>query len=94
MIWTKDITIKQFISILTAIVTKFHFTFETKLSGLQILFFVLPVLFMDFFESRQGDVNFILKWNPLVKGFVYFILLWLLVIFGKEGGERFVYFQF
>lgn len=60
----------------------------------KILFFVWPILLMQWAQLRSGDLMFILRQPTAVRWAVYLVTYYLLVLFGEFGGKQFIYFQF
>lgn len=61
---------------------------------ISIGFFIFVLLFIQIIQYWKNDLMAVLKLNISSKGIIYFILIYLLLIFGVEGGKEFIYFQF
>jgi len=53
-----------------------------------------PLVLMEVAESRARDAEVLLRWPLAVRASVYAFILTLVVIYGEDGGQPFVYFQF
>ena len=59
-----------------------------------VLYYIWPLLFMQFAQFKSKDLYIILKWPYMVRLSVYSLILFLLITSGAEGGAEFIYFQF
>ena len=59
-----------------------------------ILFFASPLLVMDYFEYKTNDHFFLQKQPLLLRSFCYALLTLFWIIYGRQGGNEFIYFQF
>jgi alginate O-acetyltransferase complex protein AlgI len=57
-------------------------------------FFVFPLLIMDAYHERVRDHIHFIQLPILLKSIVYFLMYYLLIVYGFEGGKEFIYFQF
>ncbi|MGL4594829.1 MAG: hypothetical protein ACRC2T_03470, partial [Thermoguttaceae bacterium] len=58
-------------------------------------FYGLCVLIIDLLCSVQkSEVPFTEKWNPILRGFGYACILFLIVFIGENDVQPFIYFQF
>jgi len=60
----------------------------------QILFFTFPILFVQFLQFKKNDLLAVLHLPLWARGIIYFIMYYLVAIYGVEGGKEFIYFQF
>jgi D-alanyl-lipoteichoic acid acyltransferase DltB (MBOAT superfamily) len=73
------------------------FSFSGGLSNLDIflpLEMVGLLLLIDLPQYIKSDHTVMLKWPPLIKGFVYTMLILLLFLWGGKASAPFIYFQF
>jgi D-alanyl-lipoteichoic acid acyltransferase DltB (MBOAT superfamily) len=74
------------------------FNFSTHYNSLeflrQILLFSLPMVLMQFLQFKKNDLLAVLQLPAWGRGVSYFIMYYLLVVYGVEGGKEFIYFQF
>jgi len=61
---------------------------------LGFLFFMLPLLLFELAEYHADNPFSVLRWQPVWQGMVYFFIYYCLMIYGIQGGQEFVYFQF
>jgi len=85
---------EQIIDLGTSVFLNFQFSMDILPMTGQILLYCLPLLFIDFYEYKRNNINFIFSLNPLLRSLIYFILLSLLLLGGAPGGKEFIYFQF
>jgi alginate O-acetyltransferase complex protein AlgI len=52
------------------------------------------LLVMQVFQFIKKDLVFIFKEHWLAQGLVYFMMIFLIFVFGAGGGKEFIYFQF
>lgn len=55
---------------------------------------LVPLLLIEFFQYRTNDETNILKWPIAIRGIVYFVLLYSIIIYGDFSAQRYYYFQF
>ena len=55
---------------------------------------VLPLIVMQFFQARSGDLEVVLTWPMAVRILIYLTLGFMFVLLGEDGGQPFIYFQF
>ncbi|PKK89677.1 MAG: membrane-bound O-acyltransferase family protein [Candidatus Wallbacteria bacterium HGW-Wallbacteria-1] len=61
---------------------------------IQLLFFTLPLLLVQYFQHKYNDLMIVTRFNPAFQTLFYVTYFHLLVFFGVSGGNRFIYFQF
>jgi D-alanyl-lipoteichoic acid acyltransferase DltB (MBOAT superfamily) len=61
---------------------------------LPFTFLVAPLLLMQAAEARSRNLEAVLRWPFAARVAVYFFVLTWIIVFGEEGGEPFIYFQF
>jgi len=74
----------------------FHFTVRSSsLACAQaVLFFALPMVLMQLLQSKKQDLLAVLQLPAAGRAIIYFVMYYLLVVYGVEGGKEFMYFQF
>jgi len=87
-------TVGQLFKMANVIITHFQWSTESVRISFQALFFIAPVLFIDIFERKYNDINFIFHWKTFHRTLVYTILILLLIGGGALRGREFIYFQF
>jgi len=55
---------------------------------------VAPLVLMEVAQSRARDPEVLLRWPLAVRASVYGMIMALIVVYGEDGGQPFVYFQF
>jgi D-alanyl-lipoteichoic acid acyltransferase DltB (MBOAT superfamily) len=60
----------------------------------EILLFSLPAVFMQIVQFKKNHLLAVLQLPVWGRGAAYFIMYYLLTVYGVEGGKEFVYFQF
>ena len=63
-------------------------TFKTIILTLWFL------LIIQYFQFSKRDLLIIFRQNWLLRGILYYIIVFLLVVFGAGGEKEFIYFQF
>jgi len=61
---------------------------------LSLTVFSAPLLLMQWWQSRSGDLLIPLRLPPLVLGLVEGLLIWSILIFWRKDSTPFIYFQF
>lgn len=84
----------QAADIFHAILTKCQWTPFAEKYLVDLAFLVCPLIIFEILEYRKNDPCFILRCHPALQGAVYFFLYYCLMVYGIQGGEQFVYFQF
>lgn len=86
--------IEHALLIFTTILTDTHWH-SIDYSALQQLFFYgLPLLLIQIVAEYKKDTEYVTKSNILFQSGVYFVLINIILIFGRLGGKQFIYFQF
>ena len=93
-IFFRSQSMDQSSELIHAVLTAFHWTTAVKHHLIRFVFYALPVIFFEIMEYRKDDPCFVLRWNPIAQGCTYFFIYYCLMIYGIQGGEQFVYFQF
>ncbi|MFH0732485.1 MAG: MBOAT family O-acyltransferase [Candidatus Omnitrophota bacterium] len=75
---------------------QFDFSLDADLknNASRIMFFICILLIVQLRQYYKNDLLVVLKDNSLFKGVFYFVIFYLLLMFGVEGGKEFIYFQF
>lgn len=55
---------------------------------------LIPLLAMEYFQYSTGDEEIIFKCPVIVRGLIYFLILFLIITYGDFGGKEYYYFQF
>ena len=55
---------------------------------------VMPLIGMQVLEARSGDHEAILRWPLAVRTGAYVLIFMGILMFGEDGGQPFIYFQF
>jgi len=94
-------SLEQAVAMAGALFGDLTFTTRAGLDALGVLFFVGPLLVMQAFQYRTGDLSCFLRWQPtrrvafvLACGFLMFYVVLLGREAGIGGGNEFIYFQF
>ncbi|MHC5109800.1 MAG: MBOAT family O-acyltransferase [Planctomycetota bacterium] len=61
---------------------------------LTLVALALPLMAMQIMQHRQRDLLILLKSPAPVRGFLYALMIYSMVIFGDVDGKPFIYFQF
>jgi len=79
----------------------FNFYLTSRFSLFQFLkttvnFFwaVWLIVVLEYVQFKKQDVCAVIRLPWVVQGIVYFLLIFLLITFGVNGGQEFIYFQF
>ena len=59
-----------------------------------LVLLILPLLIVEYFQYRSNDETIVLKWPILVRGVVYYLLLYSIIMYGDFSAQRYYYFQF
>lgn len=60
----------------------------------QILFYVWPLVLVEYFQHRTGDTAAPMKWPTMIRWFFYVWVVALSALWGDFEGRQFIYFQF
>ena len=55
---------------------------------------VTPLILMQVFEARSGDHEPVLRWPLPLRTGAYALIFMTILLFGEDGGQPFIYFQF
>jgi len=58
------------------------------------LFYVSPLVIVQFLQNKHQDHFFEIKYNPVYKGCIYGLFFVSIILLGAEDGKQFIYFQF
>lgn len=61
---------------------------------LRIVIFAWLLILIEIFQFIKKDLMIIFRWHPLVRYFVYMVMLLLIFVYGDFGEKEFIYFQF
>ncbi len=56
--------------------------------------FIWLLLVIQYLQYRKNDLLAILKMPAIIRGVIYFIIYYLIIVHGVEGGKEFIYFVF
>jgi len=89
-------TIKQALDMMQAICTTWSYEIIWKYrgQGFGLLMFSTPVLIMQLIQYRKNDLLAVYKANTLLKACIYVLMFYMLILWGVQGGEEFIYFRF
>jgi D-alanyl-lipoteichoic acid acyltransferase DltB (MBOAT superfamily) len=62
--------------------------------SLNLLGFATPLVALELMQARSGDLLLPLRWPSWTRTAFYGLLLWAIVIFWRQQGTPFIYFQF
>lgn len=62
--------------------------------GLQLTFWALPLLVIQFFQFKYGSKNSLRNFSVYSRYAIYVGLYYFIVVFGEFGSREFIYFQF
>lgn len=60
----------------------------------QLLFYALPLVIIELFQYYRDDPFPILQLPVLVRGILYVVIFYLVIIFGATDAQNFIYLQF
>ena len=89
-------TIKQALDMLKAVCTSWSFELIREYSGQgsRFLMFAAPVLILQLMQYRKNDLWALYKANTYLKVCIYVLMFYMLILWGVQGGEEFIYFRF
>jgi D-alanyl-lipoteichoic acid acyltransferase DltB (MBOAT superfamily) len=89
-------TIKQALDMIKAICTtwSYEIIWAYRGQGFRLLMFATPVLLMQFIQFLKNDLWAVCKANILLKVCIYVLMFYMLILWGVQGGEEFIYFRF
>ncbi len=90
----KDESAQQIVEMVTSFTNGWGFDQISLVTAGNILFFAFPLLVMQCFQYKTGDHYCLLKraWPVRAICFAAIILFW--VLYGRQTGNEFIYFQF
>lgn len=59
-----------------------------------IILLLFPLVALEWFQYKNDDEMVIFRWPVLVRGFVYYILLYTIIMYGDFSAQKYYYFQF
>ncbi len=71
--------------------------FEIGLAGQWVLpmaVLIAPLVLVQFVQARSNDLEAMLRWSLPARIVLYSVLAILMVLWGEDGGQPFIYFQF
>ena len=85
----------QIVAMLQGIFSNFHLITGWKnLIRTKLLIFIWLLLAIQYLQYRKDDLLAVLKLPVLFRGVIYFIIYYLIMVYGVEGGKEFIYFVF
>ncbi|PIQ86766.1 MAG: membrane-bound O-acyltransferase family protein [Candidatus Omnitrophica bacterium CG11_big_fil_rev_8_21_14_0_20_45_26] len=84
----------QILAMMSALAVHFQPNGSQWLPLMQFLFFAMPVLLIQCWQWASHDSRVILKQHWLVQPALYAVLAYLLMMYGANRPETFIYFQF
>ncbi len=88
-------SLTQIVSILQGIFGNFQLiTGWENLIRTRFIMFVWLLLAIQYLQYRKDDLLAVLKLPALIRGVIYFIIYYLIMVYGVEGGKEFIYFVF
>ncbi len=63
-------------------------------TGLSVLLFILPLLFVQFFQYFKRDLDWLLQVHWAWRGVAYASIIYGIIIWGAGAGKTFVFYQF
>ena len=72
------------------------FRFSNPYNNLAILFILYTgmLILIEYFQYRRDDEFVVFKWPFLVRGLVYYLILYSIILCGDFNAQRYYYFQF
>jgi alginate O-acetyltransferase complex protein AlgI len=73
-----------------------HFSFQSQAGEIirNMLFYTWPLIIIQLLQYRKGDLLAVLSLPVRARALIYFVMYYLLVVYGVEGGKEFIYFKF
>jgi len=69
--------------------------YRLDMGMLSLLFInIAPLLLMEYFQYKNDNETIILTWPTLVRGVIYFIILYSIILYGDFSAQKYYYFQF
>ena len=84
----------QIIQMLQALMFQFRFRVEDILLWLKLAVFITPLLVVQIWQAKAGDLMVLYKQHWLLKTAIYAFMTYLLIGWGIMKAEEFIYFQF
>jgi D-alanyl-lipoteichoic acid acyltransferase DltB (MBOAT superfamily) len=87
-------SVGQSLEMLQALVFNFKFSKESFGVILNIIALICILLIVQVFQFIKKDQLFIFKQNWMIRAAFYYVIFYLILIFGVANGREFVYFRF
>ena len=88
-------SIEQVNSIFWALFTHFHFNIAAhQLFIKKLVFYITPVIIMQLLQNQYKSQIAVFNLPVLLRTIIYVLLFYLIVIFGVNNAQDFIYFQF
>lgn len=87
-------SIKQVGDMLYLALTDFTITNFAVYSLASILFFVAPMMLLEYWTERKGDLLILLKAHWMLRVVIYGYILLMMIVFPPLISQEFIYFQF
>ncbi len=87
-------SLKQLNDMLTSLLFNFRSVFGLGNIGIKLIFFVWILLVIQVYQFAKNDLSAVLRLNPVMRAFFYYICVLLIIVYGVQGGKQFIYFQF
>lgn len=76
----------------------FNFTTFTqedfRILLLPVIMLIFALLIIEYFQYKSDSETIVLTWPTVVRGIVYFIILYSIILYGDFSAQRYYYFQF
>ena len=87
----------QLTSLFNSLLFNFHVDqniLELRTMLKEILFYVWILIVVQFIQYKKNDLMHLMKTNYVTRAVLFYICFYLIIIFGVDGGQEFIYFQF
>lgn len=86
---------KEVFFVIRQIVFGFAGGFRYSLNVLALMAgLMIPFLIIEFFQYKSGDEAVVFRWPIGIRIFTYYLILYLTILYGDFGAQRYYYFQF
>ncbi|MBI5049312.1 MAG: hypothetical protein HZC11_00170 [Nitrospirae bacterium] len=87
-------SLEQIFNMLYSVISNFKIS-DIKMGAVSKIIFLIWILVgLEIIQFRKNNTMIMFRWNPLARAALYFICFYLLMIYGVEGGQEFIYAQF
>lgn len=88
-------SVSQVQNIFLSFIYNFSFSLEEHYIIIkQLLFYSAPLIFIEFCQFYRGDISPIRQFPVPIRGILYVLVFYLVIIFGATDAQNFIYLQF